>query len=285
MVSAQRYKILFSITVFLFSVFTVWWLILRFSPFGLDDLHNQLFAAVYGVVALWGGIVGLLVSKNWGGTKSLMGRAILMFAIGLFLQEFGQLTYSYYIYFQGIEVPYPSIGDIGYFGSIPFYIYGVWLLGKVSGVRYSLKSLPSIIIAVLLPSVLVLVSYVAFLTNYEFDFTLPLLTFLDFGYPLGQAIYISLALVVFVLSKNYLGGTMRTSVLLIIFALIIQYLADFVFLYQAINGLWYAGGFNDYMYLVAYFVMAISLIHLYGDLLRLRGGAAPVANDLAQQNE
>ena len=101
-----------------------------------------------------------------------------------------------------------------------------------------------------------------FLKNYEFDWSNLLKVFLDFGYPLGQAFYVSLALLTFLLSKEFLGGLMKPKVLIILFALAVQYMADYNFLTQVNNGTWINGGYGDYIYLLAYFLMTIALINL-----------------------
>jgi hypothetical protein len=249
------------ITLVVFLILTCWWLILRLF-IGINDFHDQLFAATYGLMALWGGIWGIIVSRRWGWLKSVMGKAIAMFAFGLFAQEFGQLVYSYYIYFLKIEVPYPSIGDIGYFGSVLFYIYGVMLLAKASGIKIGLKSFENKIQAFLIPLVMLSVGYFLFLQSYEFDWSSSLTVFLDFGYPLGQAIYVSIAILIYLLSRNVLGGIMKSSVLFVLLALILQFLSDYTFLYQASRGSWVVGGINDYMYLFSYFVMTLALLRL-----------------------
>lgn len=246
----------------IFSFFTVWWLIIQSTSTSTGNIQYQIFAAFYGVMALWGGFCGVFISKGWGFFRSLFGRAILMFSIGLMLQEFGQIMYSFYIYFLKIEVPYPSLGDIGYFGSIPFYIYGAYLLGKASGVKFGLKNFENKILAIILPIGMLSMAYFVFLQGYEFDFNNPLTMFLDFAYPLGQAIYVSIALLIYFLSRNLLGGLMRGKILFIVLALIMQFLADFIFLLQASKGTWYAGGLNDYMYLVSYFFMTLAILQL-----------------------
>lgn len=243
----------------LFLGLSGWWLTLRAAA-APSDFALELFSGVYGVMALFGALVGLRLSKAWGGWKSLIGRAIQMFSFGLLAQEFGQITYSLYTLVFEIEIPYPSVGDIGYFGSIFFYIYGVWLLGKAVGAKFSLRSYGNKLQALVIPVVLLAVSYWFFLREYEADWSQPLTTFLDFGYPLGQAIYISLAILVFTLSRKFLGGVMRPVILFVLFALAVQYLADFMFLYQTYHETWTTAGTNDYTYLFAYFVMTIALI-------------------------
>ena len=105
-------------------------------------------------------------------------------------------------------------------------------------------------------------SYFFFLRDYQFDWSNPLKIFLDFGYPLGQAIYVSIAILTYVLSKGVLGGVMKPKILFLVFALIIQYLADYNFLLQAANSTWQNGGYGDLIYLIAYLLMALSLLQL-----------------------
>jgi hypothetical protein len=244
-----------------FILLVTWWVALH-TFYAATDVDMQAFAAVYGVMALIGAIGGFRIAKKWGYTKSLMGKAICMFALGLFAQEFGQLVYSFYIYFLHIDIPYPSIGDIGFFGSIPLYIYGTLLLARASGIKVSLKSLGNQIYALVIPVLILGFSYYMFLQGYEFDWSAPVAIFLDFGYPLGQAIYVSLALLTYILSRRTLGGVMRSRILWFLFALAIQYMADYTFLYQAAKETWVAGGINDLMYLVSYFVMTMALFNL-----------------------
>ena len=243
----------------LFLSFTLWWLIIRLTHAGEDFFIVQFFSGTYGLMALCGGLIGLHASKKWGGWDSTIGRALIVFSISLFFQEFGQLTYSFYTYFLQEQIPYPSVADIGYLGSVPVYIYGVWLLVKASGGKFSLRHSGNKLLALLIPLIGLLLSYLVFLRDYEFDFSQPLSLVLDLLYPLGESVYISLALLAYYFSKNLLGGVMKNKVLFVLFALVLQYLAEFVFLYQASKGTWVSGGINDYMYFVSYTAMAFAL--------------------------
>lgn len=249
-------------TLLLLLVLSVWWLVLY--PFNQDEIftyRKYIWGASYQLLALWGALCGILVSIYWGGYRSVFGRSVLAFSLGLLFQVFGQSVYSYYNLFAGIEAPYPSVGDLGYFGSIPLYIYGCLLLAKTSGVKVSLKSFNSKIQAFFIPFIALVLSYIVFLRGYEFDFSQPLKIFLDFGYPLGQAVYVSIAILTLILSRKMLGGVMRGPVLLFLFALILQYTSDYNFLYQASRGLWFVGGYGDYLYVLSYFLMASALIY------------------------
>jgi hypothetical protein len=242
----------------LFFLFLLWWLALRLLD--KSNIQYQIFSAVYGLMALYGAFVGLNISSHWGGVKSIMGRAILFFSLGLFAQEFGQLAYSAYAFFLRIEIPYPSLGDVGYFMSIPLYALGVWNIAKASGISFSVKKIESKLYAVLIPVLILILAYFFFLRSYQFDWSQPIRIFLDFGYPFGEAVYMSIALVTYVLSRGVLGGIMRNKIFFILYALFGQFLSDYMYLYQSLNQTAHPGSINDLLYLIAYFLMTISLI-------------------------
>jgi hypothetical protein len=250
------------VAVGLFVLLTIWYFISPSFSNAAGDRFLGDFSSIYGIMALWGGIWGMSISKKWGFTQSVIGKAMLAFSIGLFAQEFGQIIYAYYSFFKQVEIPYPSVGDIGYFGSIPCYVYGVFLLAQASGVHINLKSFSSKLKAVVIPLVMLAIPYFLFLRGYEFDWTSPIRVFLDYGYPLGQAVYISIAILTYSLTRGILGGIMKPKILFFLLALVAQFIADYVFLIQAYYKSWSVGGWNDYMYLVAYFLMTIALIQL-----------------------
>lgn len=257
------------VAAILFFAYSLWWIYLQLYKQS-GDIAFDYFASTYCLMALWGGFWGLRTAHRWGGWKSLMGRAIYFFSFGLFAQAFGQLAYSYYVMVVGVEVPYPSIGDVGYFGSIPLYLVAIIHLAHASGVHLTLRSYESKLWAVAVPSALLIGTYALFLTEYAFDFSAPLTIFLDFGYPLGQSIYVAVALLTYVLSRTLLGGRMKKRVIFILLALFLQYVADFVFLYQAHTDQWLAAGINDFLYFAGYYIMTLSLLQLDTVWLELR---------------
>lgn len=259
------------ILVGLFLFFTLWWLYLTFllqkssdplSPFGL-------FGNLYGLIAAWSAIVGFIISKRWGGWKSLMGRAIIMFSLGLLFQEFGQIAYSYYIFVQKIEIPYPSLGDIGFFGTIPFYIYGSFLLAHASGVKFSMRSISAKVQALIIPVIVLTLAYLLILHNYSFDRSAPLATFLNYGYPTGQAIYITIVLLTYLLTRNILGGIMKSKIILILIAFCAQFIADYAFI--IFHNYYYPGSILDYLYVAAYFLMGFGIFQLDSVLNKIKG--------------
>lgn len=252
------------IAILIFSVLFIWWIALHFLISGVGPGSDAflLWGASYQVIAWYGAIIGFFIARRWGGMKSYVGRAITAFALGLLFQSFGQTAYTWYIYVLQIPIPYPSIGDLGFFGSIPFYFYGAFMLARASGAKVSIQSYSNKIQTFIIPVALLAFSYYMFLRDYQLDAAQPLKTFLDFGYPLGQAIYVSMAILAFVLSRKLLGGIMRLPVLLFIVALIAQYFCDSTFLYEAAQGAYYPANINDLMYFISYLLMAISIAYI-----------------------
>lgn len=252
--------------------YTIWWAYIGLHQSNNPTIHQD-FSGTYGFITVYGVVVGLIASRKWGGRKSLVGKALLCFTFGLVFQEFGQIVYYYYANYKNVAVPYPSVGDVGFFGSIPFYAYGAYLLAKMTGSSISLRSHKNKLIALIIPVLLLAISYSFFLKGYQFNWHHPVTIFLDFGYPFGQAIYISIAILAYLFSRKLLGGLMKYKILLILFALVSQYASDFTFLYQSHHSTWKAGGINDYMYLISYFIMTTALV----SFLSLPSATGPTA--------
>ncbi len=262
-INRNPYLLLVSLafTFFLFS-----WFIVQYLH---SDYLLELYADTYGMVTVLAGAYGLYMSKKWGYFKSVFGKAIIFLSFGLLAQGFGQAVYSIYFLVFGISAPYPSIGDLGFFGSIPLYVLGVWYLAVASGIKYVLRSKFYVLVSLAIVTILLFASYRFFLTGYDFLDVPPLVVFLDFGYPLGQAVYVSMALVVALLSRKMLGGLMKKRVWLLLAALFFQYISDFTFLYQYNRDTWTAGGINDFMYLISYFMLFIAMIDIETAFLSL----------------
>ncbi len=242
-----------------YCLLLLWWLRLNILDIkGTSEVY--LFGFLYSAIALIGGISGILVSRVWGTYRSAMGRGILFFSCGLLGEFFGQGVWSYYNIIAKIEVPYPSIADIGYFSIIPLYAIGILYLAKASNAKYNLKTIKGKALVVIIPILMVAISYFLFLKNLAFDISDPIRTFLDFGYPFGEAITISIALITLGLSTGVLGGHMRSRILYLIFALGFQYFTDYTFLYMTANGTYYNGGVVDMLYTTSFLIMSLGLL-------------------------
>lgn len=278
----MKSKIFLYTTVVFFLVLTFGWLIINYLSIDtLNTYSKNLFSNVYGIMALWGGILGIIISKEWGGLKSYIGRSIFLISLGLLFQELGQLSYAYYYFFLQLEeIPYPSFGDIFFLSSTPLYAWGAILLVKATWTRDISKNTYNKIIVILIPTLILVISKLLFLPDYEFDWSNPILIFFDIGYPIGQAIYISIALLAYLFSQKYLGGNLKWPILIIIIALVLQYIADYFFTYLFHKEALYPGELSDYTFFLAYFVMTYGLIQfsLVADKLNTSNGQVSTSN-------
>jgi hypothetical protein len=257
-----------------FIGFVAWWVSFQ-SVVKHQGLSVQWFEGTYGLMALFGAVIGLSAAKKWGGLKTVIGKSLILFSGGLLAQEAGQLIYQYYIYKSKITIPYPSWGDVAYFGSVLLYVCAAGLLAQAMGSKFLLKkNIKYKVVATLVPAALLALSYMVLLHHHQYDTSKPLTVFLDLGYPLGQAVYISIAITAFLLARKMLGGIMRNGILLIILALLLQYVADFNFIYQNSRGTYLAGRYADLLYLIAYFAMAVTMIQFHRIYSRIKNTAA-----------
>ncbi len=257
------------ILTLIFLFFIAWWISFQ-SVLDKQGTSINWFENTYGLVALFGAVVGFIASKKWGGHKSILGKSLFFFALGLFAQEAGQLISSYYTQVAKVGLPYPSWGDLGYFGSVILYIIAAFYLAKSMGVKFNLKKSGYKAIAILLPVVLLAVTYRVLLHNHQYDTSKPLTVFLDIGYPMGEALYLSIGIVAYLLSRKLLGGVLKPVILVVIFALLVTYIADFTFIYMINKSSYVPGNYDDLFYLISYFVLSSALISFVEINNRLR---------------
>lgn len=259
------------LTVFLFGLFTFWWV--KVDPFNPLSLlaEKETWSQFYWTFAAFGGLFGVFASRELGFTRSIIGRAVLAFSAGLLLQAIGQIIDSYLSAIGNADIFYPSISELGYTGSILVYIYGAYLLARYVGISPSVKNLSKSIIIWLIPLAMFGLSYAVYLHGYDFVNNSPVHVAFDFGYPILQSFYVALAVFVLIHSRNIAGGLLRRPIAFLVAALILQYVADAYFVYDYNQGLWYNANFNDYVYLVSYFILAVAIVYL-DDVIRLVHG-------------
>jgi len=240
-----------------------WWISFQHVLAGQGLSIKWFDSVTYGLVALIGAIIGFFTARKWGGFKSILGKSLLFFSLGLLAQYAGQLIAAYYIYIAKVGLPYPAWDDAAFFGSTILYIIAALYLAKAAGIKVSLKSVSYKIVAIVVPLILLVVSFSILMHNHQYNTKDPLSVFLDIGYPIGEALYISIAIVAYLLSRKFLGGIMKAGILLVILALAVQYVSDFTFIYQSNRNIYVSGNYDDLFYLIAYFVMTTSMIKFH----------------------
>lgn len=246
--------------IFLYFIVLLWWFYLQTNSL-LNTNQAYLFNWFYGFIPLLGAIIGIYISfKKWGGIHSVVGRGLLVLALGLLGQWFGLQVWTYYNLILHIEVPYPSLADFGYFFLIPAYTYAAWMFAVAAGARISLKTLTGKFVAVIIPIIMLSLGYLLFIRDIGFGGNSIIRIFFDIGYPLGEVLPISIAIFTLTMTNSLLGGAMRSRILYLIFAFTIQFLTEYLFLYMVGTNSYQNGGFNDILYATSYTVMSIGLI-------------------------
>ncbi len=234
----------------------IFWVLLFFSR-QTESFWNYFYSFAFSLVPLVGGFVGCFVAEKWGWFKSAIGKGVFFTSLGLFSWGAGSMVWSYYNFFMDIPAPYPSWADVGFALSIPLWIIGVINFSKATGTKFGLRNIFGKTLLLFLPIVTVILSYYLLvvvarggvLVSTGGDSSLKL--FLDLFYPIGDVLILSLALLVFGLSFNYLGGIYKHSILSILFGFGLMYVADFVFSYTTTLETFYNGNFGDLIFTLA----------------------------------
>lgn len=230
------------------------------------DKVNYWYSFLFGLIPLMGGVVGMWQSHIWGGLKSVLGKAIFLFSLGLLLWGFGETIWSYYNFFKGEPAPYPSLADIGFSPSVFFWILGTIFLGKASGAIYAFrKSVIAKTTAIVMVLLLSALAYYMLVNVARGGVLVPkgetiLKTVLDIAYPLGDFLALTFAAVVIVLSRKYLGGFYRLPIAFILIGLSMMYFGDFSFSYTTTIGTFYNGNLGDLLLASGTFFMTFGIL-------------------------
>lgn len=239
------------------AAYLLWWLSIHVLHKGSPDNYSDTYSAI----ALTGSIAGLIIAKKWGLFKSTFGRALGFFAVGLFMQFMGQLIYGLYFRIGHIELAFPSVGDIPFLLTGVFYTLAIYNLLRVIVYKGSVfKPLKVLLTAIVATLLLVWLMYISFLHLAIHDDRGTIYSVVNAAYPFIQAFYFLLGLVAIMQAKRIAGGRMLGAVAVMLVALIVQYVADFSFLYQSYHDTWQPAGSNDLAYVMAYGMMALSIL-------------------------
>lgn len=245
----------------------IYWAVLFFSG-TKGEMINYYWQAGLAAAAILFGFFGILSAKHWGWLKSGVGFGVFLISLGLIMWGVGQAGWTYYVIkFPDEEVPTALLLDIAYFSSIPLWLAGIFKLSKATGAKYGLKTITGKVLAVAISLVMLGVSYYLLVdvargginTILEATF---MENFWDLGYAAGDAINLTLSLVIFGLSWKFLGGKFRKPIVVILVSFALIYLSDLLFSYRDGLGLYYNGDFSDALYLlmVTTFGIGLSLI-------------------------
>jgi len=239
------------------------WITLTFFHY-TNNFINLAFVFIYGFIPLIGGIAGLFSSLKWGGFSSVLGKAIIYLSIGLITWSMGEMIWTlYYNLILKIEIPYPSLADASFILSWPFWIAGVYFLAKATGVKYALAKKQSTLKIILIPIIALTISYyllviVARQGSVEISGGM-IKIFFDLAYPILDVVILTLALLVYGLSLQFLGGRFKWPVLIILFSFLVNYFADFIFSYTTTIETYFNGNIADLLFMTAMFLLSFGV--------------------------
>jgi hypothetical protein len=196
---------------------------------------------------------------------------MMSLGLGMFGWSGGMIFWNYYLFFMKVEVPYPSLGDLFYIMIWPFWTYAMISLFKVTGAKYGLRKLSGKILALVLSTVVVSVSYYFLFTiarQGQLDLTGSVTSnLLAFLYPLGDVAILLSAVLLYSLSFNFLGGEYKNSILTLVFGFVLNYIADIVFVFTTTKGTYFNGNVADFLYVIMLFTVAMGISKLDPSLL------------------
>jgi hypothetical protein len=219
----------FLIKLTLFFVILSWFIFNYFVSF---DLYSDIFAVLLSIIALFGFLITLKTSFDWGFTKSLIGLSLVFISFGMLMWFLGQ---SFYFYDSKSENPL-EIYEFFFILIDPFYLLGLYFLAQAIGTFKYLRSNFSLLI---LPVLILIFNFliVSFLNNLD-----PIELILNFNienlYIFGSIILATFVVSILIFSKK-LGGIYKTALYLMLLGVLFQFIGDNLYAFlesQQTNG-------------------------------------------------
>lgn len=260
----NRYQ---KILILYFVLVVIFWATLFFNH-QTSGIYNFLYSFLFSLIPLLGGLLGMFGSKIWGGLNSHIGKAIFFLSLGLLLWGAGSMVWSYYNIVAQIDMPYPSLADLGFAPSIFFYGLGGFYLSKATGAKFGLRNKAAKLFVTLAPLIILAVSYYILVVVARGGVLVPdgeslLKTVLDIAYPLGDFVSLTIAIIVSGLSFKYLGGKYLPDIVAILIGLAVMYVGDFVFSYTTTVGTFYNGNYGDLILTIGLFLLTFGALGFY----------------------
>lgn len=248
-----------------FGALLVFWAVLNFSIKTTEGVYNYLFSFAFSLIPLVAGFFSIFLSKTWGWFNSSVGRSVFFLALGSFCWGFGSMIWSYFNFFLAVSAPYPSLADAGFLLGAVFWSIGILSLYRATGARSGLQKAHGKVLIILTPIIITALSYYLLvevarggvLTD---SFNTSLKLFFDLAYPLSDVLILTIALVLYSLSVNYLGGKFKPTILILLLGFGVMYLADFTFSYTTTIETFYNGNFGDLLFAAALYLISFGTL-------------------------
>jgi len=246
----------------IFLVLVVWWMFIAVR--GLENTNeNYWYGIVEGLLPFIAAFFGLANARQWGGFKSVMGKAVTLLSAGLLTWGIGTIIFGYYNIVLKVPVPYPSLADAFYIISWPLWAMSMIYLSRATGVQFQLRTLVGRAILFLIPIAVIIGSYyvlVVVARQGTLGFTENLLTnFLNLAYPIGDIVILTITILIYGLSFKYLGGFFKWACIIVLAGFVLNYIGDFLFVYRTTKEIYFVADFVDFVYTIAFFCLSFGV--------------------------
>jgi hypothetical protein len=219
-----------------------------------ESFINNWTSLLSGLVFLISTIICFKYYKKIG-DRGGISTTILWTGVANLLYFFGAIAWTYYVYFEGIETPYPSLGDI-FFILMPV-AYAI-CVGSLLQIYRSSTKLSTWVISVIVFTALAYIMFV-FVGNPEISNELPFWeNFFNFAYTLSDSIYVGAGVALLLIA----GGKIYKGILIWVLGMFIITIADIVFTHRAAMGIVWDGDIADQLYTLSAIVFTYAIILL-----------------------
>lgn len=206
---------------------------------------------IFPIYALLPTLSAYMAMKHFG-LKSILGRAMFAFSIGLFFWFIGEIVWAIYVIVYGIEVPFPSAADLFYLLGYPPLYFGLISYLKVfkdafNRIVISISSIAGLIV-IIVTSILIVPEALISSSNL-------IEGILSTIYPVFDSLLIILAVMGAII---FFGGRIWMSWLLIAIGFILLGIVEISYYYQELLGLIWEGHPLELIWLWVYLHLSLA---------------------------
>lgn len=244
-------------------------------------LEGYICGWTYGFIGILGAAYGLFTIKRWPQLGSDFSNQIRTtskyLCYGLLGQCFGlQIWFIYNL--RGVDMPYPSLAELGYFSTIPSYILSSLAL---TNVRLSKKlcdfELKKIVIFSL-PIFTLVISLSTYLAVSGINLLDQFTAFFSLIYPVGDILPIIVVFFFYIFRQEQFARAHKDALMMLSIGFFMQFIADYVFILSAKNGSYITSGVVDILLMSGYLYMALIIVALTNANTALATNNVPLSN-------
>lgn len=221
---------------------------------------NQYLSIPYLLLYGYGGVIGLIASKQIG-KESSVGKSLKLISFGLISYSIALIIWGIIIINKGIEFdPYPSIADLFYIIFYPLIALGILQLLKAYSLSVSKKQLIITIVVSLIIGAAIGITYISKVlglpdfSDTEYGFMANLF---DLAYLISDILLIALIAVVLRVSS----GKITKGLIFLVFGIVLQLVGDFIFAYRTGEEIFWEGDISDFFYILCGYLVALGVIY------------------------